>query len=91
MYTAHQITRKDVESIGARVYATTSHGLPSTETLTECGWERLGSNAGTYGLNWTAWLSKDHGTVLLTDAYRNAPKSTAYVDRHTAYQIAARA
>lgn len=72
-----KITRKDVESIGARIIAT-GNCLPSAPEMEARGWEYLGYNAGVYGLNWTAWLSKDHTTVLM-GAYRNTPKSAEHV------------
>ena len=78
MYTAHQITRKDVESIGAKIYVAPK-GLPPYE-MTARGWECLGYNAGIYGWNWTAWLSKDHTTVLM-DAYRNTPKAAEHISQ----------
>ena len=79
MYTAKQITRKDVENTGAKIYAVTGqHDMPSSRELKERGWEYLGYNAGAYGWNWTAWLSKDHATVLMA-SYRNTPKSAKYV------------
>ena len=72
-----KITRKDVEGIGARIYAT-GNCLPSASVMEARGWEYLGYNAGVYGLNWTAWLSKDHTTVLM-GGYRNIPKSAVGV------------
>ena len=84
---AHHITRKDVESIGAKIYATTRMAdMPSNRELEERGWARLGYNAGIYGWNWTAWLSKNRTTVLMA-AYRNAPKSATYIDGRTASRI----
>ena len=77
MYTAQRITRKDVESIGAKILAT-GNCLPSASVMEARGWECLGCNAGVYGWNWTAWLSKDHTTVLMA-AYRNTPKSAVHV------------
>lgn len=77
MYTAHQITRKDVESIGAKIYVATK---VNADAMTARGWECLGYNAGIYGWNWTAWLSKDHTTVLM-DAYRNTPKAAEHISQ----------
>ena len=77
MESAHRITRKDVESIGAKIIAT-GNCLPTSAEMESRGWEYLGYNAGVYGWNWTAWLSKDHATVLMA-SYRNTPKSAEYV------------
>ena len=79
MYTAKQITRKDVENIGAKIIAT-GNWLPTSTEMEARGWEYLGYNAGVYGWNWTAWLSKDHATVLMA-VYRNAPKSAVHVSQ----------
>ena len=78
MYTDRQITRKDVESIGAKIYAT-GNCLPPEWVMESYGWECLGYNAGVYGWNWTAWLSKDHTTVLMA-SYRNTPKSAERIE-----------
>ena len=77
MESAHRITRKDIENIGARILAT-GDWLPDSSEMESRGWEYLGYNAGVYGWNWTAWLSKDHATVLIA-AYRNTPKSAVHV------------
>ena len=75
----HRITRKDVESIGARIIAT-GNCLPSASEMEALGWEYLGYNAGVYGWNWTAWLSKDRTTVLM-GAYRNTPKAAEHISQ----------
>ena len=79
MYTAKQITNKDIENTGAKIIAT-GNCLPDASEMETRGWEYLGYNAGVYGWNWTAWLSKDHATVLMA-AYRNTPKSAVHVSQ----------
>ena len=79
MYTAKQITSKDIENIGAKIIATGDF-LPDSSEMESRGWEYLGYNAGVYGWNWTAWLSKDHATVLIA-SYRNTPKSAVHVSQ----------
>ena len=79
MYTAKQITRKDVENIGAKIIATGNY-LPDASEMETRSWEYLGYNASVYEWNWTAWLSKDHATVLMS-AYRNTPKSAVHVSQ----------
>lgn len=79
MYTAKQITRKNVENTGAKIIAA-GNCLPDASEMKARGWEYLGYNAGVYGWNWTAWLSKDHATVLM-ESYRNTPKSAVHVSQ----------